>query len=393
MKYDFDQVLNRDNLSTSKWEMEISRKQNKNLLCFVTADMDFKSSEPIIQSLRKVVENGHFGYPFKRESYYQAVIGWFERHCGWKIEKEWIANGVSIYPSFQGLIEGLSSEGDEVIYNTPVHHIFAEIVQATKRVAVENPLKIVDGRYEIDFDDLEQKMTERTKLFILCNPHNPVGRVWTREELQRLMDICLKHNVIVIADEVYFGLVHKGYKYTPIASLSKEASMSTVTCISPSKTFNLTGIKHSLVITENKEFYRIYKDEQKNNEYYGESIFGHAATEAAFGESDEWLEQLVDYVEENYRLVRDFAEENLPGVNVCHPEATYFVWMDFSCLGLNDEGLTAFFEDEAQVIVTQGCHLVTGGQGFIRLNVGCPRSILKEGLERIKETFQRFMPE
>ena len=392
MKYDFDQVLDRSKLSTSKWEMEIARKHNPNLLCFGTADMDFKSSQPIIDALRTVVDNGHFGYPFKRASYYEAIIGWFSRHAGWQLKKEWIANSVAIYPSFQGLIEGLSSEGDEIIYNTPVHHIFAEIVAATKRVPIENPLKIQDGKYTFDLEDLEKKITAKSKLLILCNPHNPMGRAWTPAELSQLMSICLKHHIIVIADEVYLGLVYKDHKYTPIASLSHEASMNTVTCISPSKSFNLTGIKHSLVITENAKFREAYHNQlKKNNEYYGESIFGHAATEAAFGHSDEWSAQLIDYVAGNYQTVKKFVAANLPGVKIYEPEATYFLWMDFNCLHLSREALTAFFEDEAEVIVTQGCFLGTGGEGYIRLNLGCPRSVLEKGLARIKEAFDKHM--
>lgn len=388
MKYDFNQVLDRSKLSTSKWEMEIARKQNPNLLCFGTADMDFKSSKPIIDALQEVVNNGHFGYPFKRDSYYEAITGWFKRHCNWDIKKDWIANSVAIYPSFQGLIEGLSNIGDEIIYNTPVHHIFAEIINATGRIPIENPLKIVNDKYEIDFEDFENKINDKTKLFLLCNPQNPMGRVWTKNELEKLMNICLKHHIIVISDEVYLGLIYKGHQYTPIASLSKEASMNTVTCISASKSFNLTGIKHSLVISENPEFLKIYRNElKKNNEYYGESIFGHAATEAAFGRSDEWSEQLITYVEDNFKLTKKFVEENLSGVKIYQPEGTYFVWMDFSCLHMTDEELTKMFEDEAQVIVTLGCHLGTGGQQHIRMNLGCPQSILKEGLNRIKTAY------
>ncbi len=390
MAYDFDQVLDRRNLSTCKWEMEKVRTNNPDILCFGTADMDFKSAQPIINALQKVVENGHFGYPYKRDSYYDAAIGWFERHCGWRIKREWIANSVAIYPSFQGLIEGLSQEGDEIIYNTPVHHIFAEIISATKRVAVENPLVIRDGRYEFDLEDFKRKITDTTKIFILCNPHNPMGRTWRKEELHSLMEICLEHKILVIADEVYFGLIYEGHSYIPMASLSKEASMNTVTCISPSKSFNLTGIKHSLVISENPEILQAYRNElKKNNEYYGESIFGHAATEAAFGHSDEWLEEVVHYIEDNYKLVKDFFEENLPEVRVYQPEATYFVWMDFSNLKMSSTDLIKFFEEECEIIVTHGCYLGTGGEGYIRLNMGCPRSLLSEGLYRIKKAYDK----
>ena len=179
MQYNFDQKLDRSKLHTMKWEYEQDRKQNKNLLCLGTAEMDFPAAAPIIEAFQNVVDQGHFGYPYKRESYYDAVIGWFRRHCNYELQKEWIANSVAIYPSFQGLIEAFSNEGDEVVFNTPVHFIFTDIVRSLKRVPVENPLKIENGRYVIDFEDLESKITEKTKLFLLCNPHNPVGRITT----------------------------------------------------------------------------------------------------------------------------------------------------------------------------------------------------------------------
>lgn len=390
MRYNFDQKMDRTKLHTMKWEYEQDRKQNPNLLCLGTAEMDFPAAAPIIDAFQNVVDQGHFGYPYKREAYYNAVIGWFKRHCNYEIRKEWIANSVAIYPSFQGLIEAFSNEGDEVIFNTPVHFIFTDIVRSLKRVPVENPLKIEDGRYVIDFEDLENKITEKTRLFLLCNPHNPVGRAWTPEELSRLSEICIKNHIIVISDEVYFALVYKDKTYTPFSSISKEAAMNSVTCISASKSFNLTGIKHSLVISENPELLQRYREElHKNNEFFGESIFGHAAIEAAFGACDEWTEELMDYIEGNYCAVEAFVREQMPGVKIYKPDATYFLWMDFSCLNLSNEELTAFFEDEAEVEVSLGYSLGTGGDGFIRLNMATQRQVILESLARVKKAYDQ----
>lgn len=389
MKYDFDTVLDRTNLSTMKWESEQDRKNNRDLLCFGTAEMDFKAAPPILEAFQKVVNAGHFGYPYKRPSYYEAVIGWFKRHCGVEIKKEWIANSVAIYPSFQGLIEGLSNEEDEVIYNPPVHFIFQDIVKSLHRIPVENPLVLRNGQYTIDFDDLEKKITPKTKLYLLCNPHNPVGRAWTPEELRKLAEICARHGIIVISDEVYFGLVYPGKKYTPFASVSKEAAMNSVTCISTSKSFNLTGIKHSLVISENPDILNQYKQElHKNNEFFGESIFGHAAVEAAFGKCDDWSDQLMQYIEGNYNFIVDFCRKNMPDVKPIKPDATYFVWIDFSVLDLPRDKFVAFFEDEAEVEVSPGYTLGTGGDGYIRMNVACPRSVLTEGMNRIFRAYR-----
>lgn len=391
MKYNFDEILDRSKLSTKKWEMEQDRKNDRDLLCFGTAEMDFKTSPEIIEAFRNVVETGHFGYPYKRPSYYEAVSGWFERHCGMTIQKEWIANSVAIYPSFQGLIDAFSDPGDEVIFNSPVHFIFYDIVRSLGRKAVENPLKIHNGQYEIDFQDLEAKITDRTRLFILCNPHNPVGRAWNKEELKKLSDICVKHGILIISDEVYLGLIYPGKAYTPMMSVSDEAAMNCVTCISPSKSFNLTGIKHSLVISKNAELLEKYNQQlHKNNEFYGESIFGHAAVEAAFGRSDEWSGELMKYIEKNYIAAKEFLAENMPEVKLYTPDATYFLWMDFNCLGMDAHQMTAFFEDEAHVEVSVGDGLGTGGRGFVRMNAACPKSLLLEGLNRIASAMKRI---
>lgn len=391
MKYDFNAVVNRETLSTMKWEVMFDVTNNPNLLCFGTAEMDLKAAQPIIDAFQRVVDAGHFGYPYKRQSYYDAFTGWFKRHCNFEIKKEWMANSVAIYPSFQSIIEGLSEEGDEVIYHTPVHFIFEDIVTSLNRKAVENPLTIKDDKYVMDFEDLKKKITPKTRLFILCNPHNPVGRAWTKEELTKLMDICMENNIIVISDDVYFGLAYPGKNYIPLASISKEASMNSITCISPSKSFNLTGIKHSVVFSENEIILNKYKDElHKNNEFFGESIFGHAAIEAAFGECDDWSEQLMEHIQENYNIVKDFINENLPSVKIYKPDATYFLWMDFSCLNMSRDEMAVFFEKKSEVAISLGYTLGTGGENFIRLNMACPKSILIDGLNRIKKAYHNL---
>lgn len=388
IQYHFDEVLDRSKLSTMKWEAQFKRKNDDSLLCFGTADMDFKAAQPIIDALRQVVDAGHFGYPYKRASYYEAIIGWFKRKFNWELRPEWIANSISIYPAFQAFIEALTEPGDEIIIQTPVHYVFEHIITANGRSTIENPLHVKDGRYTFDLEDLQAKITAKTKMIILCNPQNPMGRVWTREELTAIVEICLRHGVIILSDEVYLGLTYRGYTHTPIASLSKEAAMNTITLASPSKSFNITGLKHSLVIAENPKFLELYKKElMKNDEHFGESLFGQAATEAAFAHCDDWIEQLMTYLADNYRTVLTFMNTHFPEVKVYEPEATYFVWMDFNFLGMSNAQLTSFFEDRARIIVNQGHSLGTGGSGFIRLNIGCPRQILEQGLQRIKKAY------
>lgn len=392
MKYNFDEVLDRRNLNSMKWEGQIAEKKNPNLLCYGTADMDFRSAPPIINALTRVVEEGHFGYPFKPDSYYEAITEWYKRKFNWNIERKAIATNVGIYPSMHTIIEMLTQEGDEIIIQTPVHFVFQEVISSAGRVVVMNPLRKEGNSYIMDFDHLRKCITPKTKFFWLCSPHNPVGRVWTRQELTTLCEICLEAGIPIISDEVYCGLVYHGQTFTPIASLSKEASMNTITCMSASKTYNITGMKHSLVITENDRLMDLYlKTLKRSNLTYGGSIFGQVALEAALRYCDDWVDQLISYIEGNFQLVKGFFEDYLPMVQVCYPQSTYFTWLDFSNLHLSKEELKFFFEDTAQIIVASGYVLGKGGENHIRLNIGCPRSILEAGLHRIKDAYQKII--
>ncbi|WP_434526421.1 MalY/PatB family protein [Photorhabdus asymbiotica] len=385
MNYNFDTHLSREGLYTAKWESEFERKNDYSLLPFGTADMDFKSAQPIIDALTRTAQKGHFGYPDKPASYYASIINYHERKFNWKIAKEWIQNGVGIYSSMGALLQELTTEGDEVLYMTPVHHIFAEIIEVNRRTPVEVPLLAKFPSYDIDFLTLEKSITERSKILFLCNPHNPMGRIWTAKELTKLQDICIKNGIIIISDEVYSGLLYKGESFTPLASLSKASSMNTITVTSASKSFNLTGLKHSLVISENPEFKQKYLTAQKRtNMFYGGSLFGQVATEVAFSiECDEWTEQVMVYVEENYRFSQQFFSQHLPEIKIYQPQATYFLWADFSAFNMSNAELISFFENSAHIIVTNGKTLGSGGDNFIRFNLGCPREQLSKGLERI----------
>ena len=386
----FDEALDRSNLSTAKWEMEVARKNDPSLLCFGTAEMDFRSAPPVLEALDRIVKAGHFGYPYKRASYYDAITGYFQRHFGWRVEKSSIASNVGIYPSMQPIIEELTAVGDEIIYQPPVHHIFPEVISAAGRVAIANPLKKRNGRYEMDFDDLAAKASERTKLLLLCSPHNPVGRVWTREELARLHEICSERRIVIVTDEVYCGLIYEGVPFLPFAALSPEASMNSITLVSASKSFNVTGLKHSLVIAENPRLLDAYMNGLKrNNLYYGGCIFGQAATEAAFRDCDDWSKQLVRYIKGNFDLLKSFFREHLPEVEVTEPEATYFAWLDFSALGLSGQQLRQLFEDESHITVAYGNVLGAGGEGHIRINLATSRSTLEKGLQRLAEAYRR----
>ncbi|MES2436221.1 MAG: PatB family C-S lyase [Pseudomonadota bacterium] len=388
--YDFDVPIDRSKLSTMKWEAEIARKNDSSLLCFGTAEMDFRSAPPILEAIRRVADSGHFGYPLKRHSYFEAITGFFQRRFSWRIEESWIASNVGIYPSMQPIIEEFSRSGDEIIYQPPVHQIFPEVIASANRVAVANPLRQVGGRYEMDFDDLASKITSRTKILLLCSPHNPVGRVWSRAELTRLHDICAAHNILVVSDEVYCGIIFPGVIFTPFAAVSPEASMNSITLVSASKSFNLTGLKHSLVIAENPRLREAYFDGLKrSNLHFGGCIFGQAATETAFRDCDDWSAALVDYIQGNLDHLRSFLRENLPEVGLTEPEATYFAWLDFSRLGLPDERLRMLLEDEAHVVIAPGSSLGQGGTSHVRLNLATSRVTLHQGLRQIAAACRR----
>ena len=390
MTSQFDEVLPRAQLSTAKWEMEIARTGDQDLLCFGTADMDFKSPPSVVDALRQVVELGHFGYPFKSDAYYDAITHHFDRRLGWQVRREWLSSNVGVYASMHTLIDELSSPGDEVVYQTPVHHVFREVISSNGRSPVENPLVLDQGTYRMDLAALADIVTERTRLFVLCNPHNPVGRVWTHAELSELSEFCVSRGIRVLADEVYFGLINKGVSFTPMASVSPEASLNTVTITAASKSFNLTGLKHSLVIAENSDLLQAYNNGlRKNNLFYGGSTMGIIATQAALDHGDTWLDELMAYVATNFNTLAGRLGDRSHGILLNQPEATYFAWLDCRAWELTDADLIEFFEKDARIIVSAGRALGTGGEGHVRINLACPRTTLSAGLDRLDEAIGR----
>jgi len=383
--YEFDRVLDRRGLSTAKWEGEIARTGRQDLLAFGTADMDFKSAPEIIRALQACAARGHFGYPFKGSSYYEAIVGFMARRFDWRIDPAWIIGSTSIYSSLQPILEELTEPGDEIIIQTPVHFVFEELICANGRVPIENPL-VSDGRaYRMDFDDLVRKISPRTRAILLCNPHNPIGRLWTRDELLKLHEISSDSRILVISDEVYNGLIFPGEVFTPAASVSSAASMNTITLTSPSKSFNLSGLKHSVVIAENPRLRAAIEQGQKrSNVHFGGSIFGLAAAEAAYSSCDDWLKQLMLYVVRNVEHTKAALNDIYPKAHAYQPQSAYFLWLDLSGYGLDSQTWVRHLEQQAGITVAGGHVLGSGGQGHIRLNLGCPRQTLESGLARLR---------
>lgn len=383
MRYDFDKVINRLNTASVKWD-EVDRIfGDKDLLPLWVADMDFQVPAPVTDALRERVEHGIFGYTERPESYYEAVIGWMERRHEWSVQKEWICHCPGVVPALSYLVQVFTEPGDKVIIQPPVYHPFTSVVTDNGREVVHNPLKYEQGRYFMDFEDLRQKMDPSVKLLILCNPHNPGGRVWTKEELTELGNICLENNVMVISDEIHGDLILKGHKHIPFAAISEEFAQNSIICTAPSKTFNMAGMQTSNIIIPNKEYREAFQKMMSKLVLRMTNTFGVVATEAAYRHGDEWLDQLLAYLQGNLDFLTEYIETHIKGIKVIQPESTYLVWLDCRELGMDTKGLQEFMGKQAKVAVNQGHVFGPGGEQFIRLNMACPRSLIEEGLERI----------
>ncbi len=381
MKYDFDTVVPRRGTDSLKWELA-----DEDVLPMWVADMDFKTAPPVIEALVRRCEHGIFGYTNVPEKYYEATIDWFNRRHGWKIGRDQITPIPGIVPALTLIIKALCEPTDKVIIQTPVYNCFFSSTRNAGRELLCNPLLREGNTFYMDFEDLEKKASDpQAKLLLLCNPHNPVGRVWTRDELTRLGEICLRHNVFVLADEIHCELVFPGVKYTPFASISEEFSHNSITCNSPSKAFNIAGLQISNIVTERADWRRKIRKEMSVNEMGMVSPLGVDALVAAYNEGEEWLEELNTYISENYRFMKEFCAKELPLFPVTEMEGTYLVWMDCSALGEPSDALADELERNGRLWLNAGTMYGEEGRNFLRWNIACPRSTLLEGLTRFRD--------
>lgn len=389
-KYNFDEIVPRKGTNCLKYDAMERFFGSADALPLWVADMDFRTPDFIIDALKKRLKHEIFGYSFRSDSYYQSIIGWMKRRHNWEIQKEWISFSPGVVAGLSFAIETFSKPGDEVVVQPPVYFPFFDCVKGTKRKMIENPLKINDGRYTFDFDDLKAKIIENTKLLLLCNPQNPGGMVWTHKELTELTNICLENNIMIISDEIHSDLIYPGHKHIPLASISDEVAQNCMVSMAPSKTFNVAGFSSSIVIIPNKTKFVRYERTIGVGHLGMGNIFGTVATEAAYTHGDQWLEQILEYLWSNYLLVEEFIGNNLPNVKVMRPEATYLIWLDFTAYGMNNKALSEFATQHAKVALNDGGRFGTGGDGWLRINIGCPRSVLKEALERLKVAFEKI---
>lgn len=389
MKYDFDQVIERKHTNSLKWDFLESKFGEKDLLPMWVADMDFKAPQPVIEAVMRKAGEGIYGYADRLDPYYEAVTGWMERRHGWKIEREWITYSPGVVSALNWLVRAYAQPGDKVVLQAPVYYPFYSAIENNGCEVLVNELQLENGRYCMDFEDLEKILSgsSRVRMLILCSPHNPVGRVWTREELAQLGELCLRHGVIVVADEIHGDLVYEGHQHTPLALLSGELAQNSITCTAPSKTFNLAGLQTANIIIPNRDLRRTYLDILELNGVRRPNIFGITAVEAAYNHGEEWLEQLLKYLKGNLDYLTQFIGANLPQVQVIQPEGTYLVWLDFRAFGLGGKALEQIMLKKARLALDEGYVFGPGGEGFERINIACPRSMLREGLERMAHAF------
>ena len=381
MKYDFDEPVSRRGTNSYKWDTV----KDEDVLPMWVADMDFRTAPAIVGALQKRVEHGIFGYTKVPSAYYEAVINWFRRRHAWLIEKEWIVYTTGVVPAISAIVKALTVPGDRVLVQTPVYNCFFSSIRNNGCEAVTNPLIYANGTYRIDYDDLERKAADpKVKLLLLCNPHNPVGRVWTRQELRRIGEICIRNRVLVVADEIHCELVFSGHVYIPFASISEDFREHSVTCISPSKAFNLAGLPIANIVAADTDV-RMKIDKAINiNEVCDVNPFGVEALIAAYNRGEDWLEELKHYLSVNYNYLRAYFDEYLPEFPVVMLEGTYLVWVDCRGVGLSSREITDILLEKEKIRVNPGSLYGEAGEGFIRLNIACPREKLIEGLNRLK---------
>ncbi len=385
MKYNFDKITDRKNSFAIKYDLAEKRKKPLDAVSLWVADMDFPTAACIQKALAERAEHGIFGYSRPDSRYYGAVKNWFKTRHNYEIEDEWIVNTPGVVFAIATSIKAYTEEGDAVLIQKPVYYPFFNTIKALNRRVVNNPLVLKNGHYEIDFEDFENKIvSENVKLFVFCSPHNPGGRVWSREELSRLSEICLRHNVLVVSDEIHSDIVFEGHTHTVWATLSEDAAENSVICTSPSKTFNLAGLQFSNIIIKNEKLRAAFQKEYDKTGYDEPSLMGIVAATAAYSDGAEWFDQVKSYIWENILFAQKYISEHAPRIRVMLPEGTYLLWLDFSDFTeLSDYEISERILRKAKVWLDYGKMFGSEGEKFQRINCATPRPILEEALKRI----------
>ena len=385
----FDEEINRYNTNCAKYDFKKARGKPEDVFPMWVADMDFKCSSEILDEMHKRIDHGIFGYTKEDKRYFDAINNWYINNFNTELKEEWLIPTPSVVFSLATAVKVLTNENDRVLINTPVYHSFKEVIEDNKRICINSDLVLKDGYYEIDFNDFENKIKEyNIKVFMLCSPHNPVGRVWTKEELDKIVDICKKYNVYIISDEIHSDFVWTG-KHICLLSY-KEYQDKIILCTSPTKTFNLAGLQISNTFIPNKEIRDKFQIELWNTGYSLINIMGLVACQAAYEKGKTWLDELKEYLKDNIKFVDSFLKERLPKIKLIYPEGTYLLWLDFNQLNLDDKEIEDIMINKAKLWLSNGKDFGEAGIGFQRINIALPRRQLKEALESLEKAFKEY---
>lgn len=391
--YDFKTTPDRRDLGSIKWEQMLQWKPDvsADIIPFTIADMELKNPPEIVQGLKDYLDTAVLGYTQPTAGYLSAVCGWMKRRHGWTIRPEWICGSQGVVSAFFTAIKAFSAPGEGVIIQTPVYYPFYKAIESNGRALVKNPLKFDGQRYGIDFEGLERAASDpNNKILLFCSPHNPVGRVWTQEELTKVGEICLAHNILIISDEIHFDLVMPGYKHTVFATISDKLADTMIVCTAPSKTFNLAGLQTSNIIIPNAALRSRFASEQESEGFSCLGILGYKACEIAYTQCETWLEQLLSLVSHNHEVLKFYIEKKIPDVKVFDLEGTYLQWMDFRGLGMDKDRLEQFLHAEAELFFDEGYVFGEEGAGFERMNLACPTKKVLDGIERLAAAVNRL---
>lgn len=383
MKYNFDAVVDRSDNHAAKYDERLKKFGTEDVIPLWIADMDFKTAQPIIDALTARAQEGIWGYTARPESYFAAIRDWQKRRNGWDVDQGLMSFSLGVVQSISAAVRLFTPEGGSVLIQTPVYSEFYDMTEAWNRRVVENPFVERDGRWVMDWADFEEKL-DQVDLFLLCNPHNPLGVVWTPEELRRMAELCMAHHVVLFSDEIHSDLIFHGKKHTPVAALSPEIAKYVITGISGTKTFNLAGLQASAVVFPDAHKKEIFDRFWMNMDIHRNNAFSLTAMEAAFTGGEEWLEQLLPYISGNFDFVTAYCEEHIPQIKTYAPDATYLMWLDCRALGLSNEELREFMIRKAKLGLNDGCSFGRSLNGFMRLNAACPRSVLAQAMDQLR---------
>jgi len=389
MHYNFDEIIDRRNTDCYKYDLRQKYFNRADVLPMWVADMDLRTPDFIINAISQRLEHEILGYSYHAEAEYKSITRWMLQRHHWKISEEWIGFAPGVVPSICFALLTYTEPGDKIIIQTPVYFPFYSVVNDHNRELTLNPLVEENGRYRMDLDDLKSKIDKRTRMLILCNPHNPTGNVWTREELNELASICIENNILILSDEIHSDIIYEGFKHVPAATISDDVANITITLMAPSKTFNMAALSTSFYIISNRHLRDIMNAVIDKYHLSTGNLLGNVALEAAYSNGADWLDQLLIYLRKNVDLARKFINSEIPILRMFEPEATFLLWIDFRQTGLDDDTINRLLIGEANVGLSSGKIFGREGEGFQRINIGCPRPVLKEGLDRIAHVFSK----